>query len=132
WSPNGELFATGDEFGKVNIRSTTDWEMLWTLEGHSGRIEDLAWSKDSELLASASSDGTVGVWSVLTGKQVHRITEHYNWVNAVEWSPDGKFLATGAEDRRVRIWNHGSWTRVASIECPDWITDIAWAPKEDS
>src|SRR2546430_5801377 len=29
WSPNGELFATGDEFGKVNIRSTTDWEMLW-------------------------------------------------------------------------------------------------------
>jgi COMPASS component SWD3 len=37
---------------------------MYTFEGHTSGISDVAWSNDCEYIASASDDKTVRVWSL--------------------------------------------------------------------
>ncbi len=63
---------------------------LYTLAGHTTRINGVAVSADGLLLASASHDGTVKVWDVRTGKDLLTLAGHAGPVSAAAFSPDGR------------------------------------------
>ncbi|KAF9346069.1 hypothetical protein BGX34_004206, partial [Mortierella sp. NVP85] len=53
FSPDGKLIAVGLEDGKINVYSTSTWERLWTLDGHTCKIFSIVYSPDGNQIASS-------------------------------------------------------------------------------
>jgi len=111
YSPDGETIATGLSNGKVILYSTSDWETLWTLEGHSGRVTSMVYSPNGNQIASGSSDRTSQLWGVKTGMCIHTLNGHDAEVRSIAYSPQGDQIASGSNDKTVKVWD------VESGEC---------------
>jgi WD40 repeat protein len=64
YSPDGAWLAvaSGSTYGDIYIIETTNWNKLYTLEGHSETISGLVFSFDGRYLYSSSDDGTTRTW----------------------------------------------------------------------
>lgn len=105
-SPNRALIAVADdtedplgfkelkENFKITIRNASNFEILYTLSGHTESIESLDFSSDSEKLVSADKSGSVIIWNVKSG---NKIVE----VKTGDWVHDAKF--TGSDNEVVAI-----------------------------
>lgn len=112
FSPQGDLFASGGEFGEIRLWQTRDEKPLRILQGHVGWVLSVAFSPDGQYLASGSDDGMVKVWDTVTGRCLHTFKEHTNWVWSVAFAPcaspaneDGQILASASADGTIRLWN---------------------------
>ena len=61
FSPDGRVWATGDEQYVVRLWHISSGEVLRSLEGHTNWVFSLDFSSDGQLLASGSADQTVRV-----------------------------------------------------------------------
>ncbi len=105
FSPDGQLFATGDEDCKVCIWRVVDGSLVAVCSGHTNFVWSVAFSPDSEMLASGSGDRKIRLWKVSDGTQKKELEGHTSWIRAVAFSPDGKTLASGASDHMVKLWD---------------------------
>ena len=83
FSPDGSILASAGEpmphnsfyvFAKWSRRKGADkliklWDVetgdiIYTLQGHTEGISDIAWASDGEHLASASDDKTIKIWNM--------------------------------------------------------------------
>src|SRR5207253_10017989 len=80
-SPDGKRVAfatvgTWDETknanvgGSVKVSDVITGQEVFSLKGHTSRINSVVFSPDSKRLASASSDQTVKVWDAQSGKEI--------------------------------------------------------------
>ncbi|KAK3810989.1 MAG: quinon protein alcohol dehydrogenase-like superfamily [Benniella sp.] len=95
----------------ICVYSTSDWENLWTLEGHSDRLTRIVYCPDGTQIVSSSLDGTVRIWGVHTGGCLYALDGLGGRVYYVAYSPQGDQLASAHADGRVKLWN------VKSGEC---------------
>ncbi len=72
------------------------------LEGHSGRVRQVAWSPDG-VLASASWDNTILLWDVERRKPIQTLNGGSK-LESVAFSPDGSLIAAGAWSDSVLLW----------------------------
>ncbi|GAB4375160.1 MAG: NB-ARC domain-containing protein [Elainellaceae cyanobacterium] len=105
FSPNGQLLATGDSNGSINVWRVADGQSLTTYQGHTDWIRSLTFSPDGAMLASGSEDQTIRLWDVKEHQCLHVLQGHTNRVRSVTFSPDGAILASGSEDQTIRLWN---------------------------
>jgi class 3 adenylate cyclase len=66
FSPDGATLVTGDEKGRIAIRSASDARPIATLEGHTAEVTAVAFTPDGRRLVSGSMDKTVRVWDLST------------------------------------------------------------------
>jgi len=130
YSPDGNTIAVGLQNFKICVYSTSDWETLWTLEGHSSYVLRIVYSPDANQIVSCSEDRTVRIWSIHTGGCLYVLGGFDGSVNDVAYSSQGDQLASACDDERVKLWD------VSSGECSHiWIghtsnvVGVAYSPK---
>jgi len=130
YSSDGETIATGLSNGKITMYSTSDWEILWTLEGQSGRVTSMVYSPNGNQIASACSDRTSQLRDVRTGSCIHTLNGHDAEVRSIAYSPQGDRIASGSNDKTVKVWD------VESGECrhiwighTDEVLGVIYSPK---
>jgi len=84
---------------------------LYSLNGHSDRVIDLAFSSDGSYLASSSRDQTILLWNVANGQEAHTFSMNKVSFNGIAFSPDGSLLASADA-----IWDVGSGLVVHTLE----------------
>lgn len=104
FSPDGEVFATGDANGMIKIWHLHTGAEVRTLWVHTDAVTCLAFSPDGQILASGSADKTIKLWQLITGQELCTIRGHSDRVYAVAMSSNGEILASGSEDKTIRIW----------------------------
>lgn len=129
FSPDGELFATGDTDCNIRLWQTRTGQQLLTLRGHTNWVRSVAFSPDGKILASGSADRTVRLWDYRTGKCHLVCTEHSSGVYSVAFSPDGTILASGSADQTVRCWDvrEGKCWKTLTGHT-DWVRSVAFSP----
>lgn len=116
WSPSGEWMAIS-RYNTAEIRDCHHLGLSAVLEGHVGKILNLAYSPNGDLLVTAGEDHTVRVWDTATGAQVSLFTGHEGYVNFCTFSSDGQRIASGGDDGRLRLWDvFGSSTPTTGAE----------------
>jgi WD40 repeat protein len=105
FSPNGELLATCDANGEIQVWQVADSRRLLTLRGHDHWMWSVAFSPDGRYLLSGGQDRTARLWDVQTGACIYVITKQIGVVNHVAFSPNGKIFATSCEDSTVKLWD---------------------------
>lgn len=81
--------------------------LLFTLEGHTELVGEMAFAPDGQTLASGSDDATIRLWNVGDGTLI-RILNHdrpEDWVSSIAFSPGGQLLATSSSrNNTVYLW----------------------------
>jgi serine/threonine protein kinase len=104
-SPVGDLVATADESGTIQLWDARSGTPGKTLLGHFGPVWGLAITADGQRLVSAGDDHTVRIWNAATASVDRQLTGHTDPVLAVAWSPDGTRVASAGRDARIFVWN---------------------------
>jgi len=100
FSPDGNVLATADLAGVIDLHRAGSWTKLRELK-HGSEVYALAFSKDGKLLASSGGDGRVVIWDVATGNRLRAVANEHRAL-AIDFSPGGDLLI-GGEDGLVRF-----------------------------
>ncbi len=99
----GERAASAGDDGAVVVWDLATRQPLHRLEGHKGKVADIAVAPDGRTLASAGWDGTVRLWDTREGRAIDVLTGHDGPVNAVLFGPAGR-LYSGSADGTIVAW----------------------------
>jgi len=101
-SPDGELIASGNDNGDVQIWGSRSYQPVGEPGKHGGRVRSVCFSPDSSWLVSGSRDDTVRMWDCRTGQAIGPpLLGHTDEVNSV--CTDGRRIISGSNDRTIRI-----------------------------
>ncbi len=106
-----------DEAEDVLRDSITEANVVATLRGHDGPVDDVAVAeRDGEpTVVTAGNDGTVRLWDPETGEQQDELEAHEGGVRAIDVSTEHGLLVTSGNGS-VRVWDLASLERIAEIE----------------
>ena len=104
-SPNGEMAASSSEDGVIKLWDVASGELLTTLRGHEGVINDLHWQGNR--LYSAGADFRIGVWEAAGAKSrlLGWLQGHQRPVLSVRAVPDALHVVSGGADRTLGMWS---------------------------
>ncbi len=132
FNPKGDLLATGNGLGLVQIWSVANAQLQRTIPAHENWAFSVAFSPDGLLLASGGGDNLIKVWDAATGKLVHELAGHTDDVHGVVFLDaslnSGARLASGADDKTVRIWELASGTAQVLTGHERQVTAVAVSP----
>ncbi|KAK3816653.1 MAG: hypothetical protein J3Q66DRAFT_441040 [Benniella sp.] len=128
YSPDGETIAVRFNNGELTVYSTSNWESLWTSEGHSDSCRATVYSPNSNQIASISGGYAVWLWDVRTGMCIHTPDTGYesDWV--VVYSPRGNQIAFAGSDGVIGLWDLESGECLTLVGHIDSISDVIYSP----
>src|SRR5262245_47707701 len=91
------------------------------LDGHRGRIYDIAFSPDGRLLASCGADRAVMLWDTQTCQRTARFVTTRNPLREmprIAFTPDGSHLVARADEFGMLIFSVASLRRVLIVGPP--------------
>lgn len=106
-SKNGQLAASTDKDGQIDVWDLASWTALMTLNdpGNTKSLLTLAFSNDSKLLATAGKSDRVVIWDLATRQQT-QVLSMQDTVAFLAFLPSGNSIAIGTRKARVVIWNY--------------------------
>jgi WD40 repeat protein len=106
FSPDSQRVAIGSN-GYARLRHTQTGELIATLGGHHGRIQQVVFSADGTRLLTGWGDTTARLWNAQTGAPIAVFGGAQYSVRPV-FSKDGRRILAKSEDKMIRIWQADS------------------------
>ncbi|GAM52812.1 hypothetical protein EBME_1275 [bacterium endosymbiont of Mortierella elongata FMR23-6] len=129
YSPDGNNCAVGLYNGTISIYLTSNWEKIYTLEGHIDSVRSVMYSPNGSQIASGSDDKTVRLWNAQSGVVAYTLEGHTLGVTSVVYSLSGSQIASGSADKTVRLWDTESGAAVHTLKGhTDWVTSVMYSP----
>jgi WD40 repeat protein len=98
------------------------------LEGHKGRVLDLAISPDGHRVLTGG-DTRLILWDADTGREIRRLLGHIGLIASVAFLPDGRHVVSGSYDRTIRLWELASGQELHRfLGHPHEVTCVAASP----
>jgi len=94
FSPDGDLLASGDSNGNIQLWDAATGQSRHQLSGHKASVWPMAFRPDGGQLATSGNDGTVRLWDPAAGQRRHVLRGHGRRITGVRFSPAGDLLAT--------------------------------------
>jgi WD40 repeat protein len=113
-SPDGNTIASNSDRA-IKVWNLATGEEIYTLKGHSSRVNILAITPDGQRLVSGSDDNTIKLWNLDTGRQIRTLVGHSFWVRSVAISPDGKIVASGSFDNTIKLWHLANGEEIRTL-----------------
>ena len=101
--PYTNTLLSGSTDKRIGIWNVATKQRIGELDGHTGRIWQLATKEDCA--ASASGDGTVRLWSVSERKEVAKFLGHKGDVYSVDIEESRHHIVSGGYDQSVIVWD---------------------------
>lgn len=114
YSPDGKLFVTACDNGKVTIRDAESGRPIQILEGHTWRVEYAAFDPSGKMIISASADSTVRIWDAKTGQPIRIMEGHHDKIHYAAYSNDGKSIVS-VSDYTIIIWDAETGSSIHTI-----------------
>jgi WD40 repeat protein len=119
FSADGQIIATVgyDETEKLNIVKLRqrDGNLITTLKGHEGSIQDISFSRDGQIIVTASDDKTVKFWR-RDGKEIAKLEGTDSRSQDVTFSPNGQIVAALSADNTVKLWQRDGKKESATLK----------------
>ncbi len=111
WRPDGQVFASGNQDGTVEIWSATG-ERLAILRGHTEFVWNLTWTPDGSRLISSGRDNVPRLWDPARGTLLAELRGHQvaegefgRGIPSQVISTDGLRLATSSNGGDAWLWD---------------------------
>jgi hypothetical protein len=117
------LSLTGQDH---RIHTWNNEGIVFSWEGHTGPVNDIAVGADGRFVVSASSDETLRVWSRRSRQPVGILTGHTDRVLRCLITSDQTRIVSMSADCTMKIWSGSALTELATLRGhTDQITDLA-------
>ena len=141
YSPNGQFVAfaitlnrerSKSASGKprIEIRNSSNMQLVRELTGHSDWLTSVAYRSDGELLLTGSEDKTVRVWNVGTGLQACQFEGHTSTVTDVAFLTHQDYAISGDDRGKVCVWNYHDGIASHQWELNNKVIAIAYLSKQ--
>ena len=88
WSPDGRLFASFDEDGKLKIWNPIKLEPIADLSAGGRDLSGgVAWSPDGRWIATGGGDGNVKIWDGSSYRVLKDLIKEQDGVSSLSWEP---------------------------------------------
>lgn len=106
FSPDGSLFAAGDEIGNVTLWRTDSWEKASSLSAYEGPITSLDISPDNQTFVTIGEEKVISLWNLTDGSLIQSQVRSKS-AGPVNYSVDGSFLmvSEATESGDVTTWS---------------------------
>lgn len=104
-NPGGDLLATGDANGEIQLWQIKDGKKIRSYKGHSSWIWDVSFSRDGAKLVSASDDETVKIWNIESEQCIKTLKGHRSRVWSAFFIFDDTRVVSSSEDSTIRVWD---------------------------
>lgn len=104
-SPDGKLFASAGNDGRVQLWDPANGRKLRSLSTHRSAVTGVAFSSDGKRLISVGRDTEIHASDAATGQLGQILQGHEHPIRTVAASPDGRFFASAGEETRIMLWD---------------------------
>ena len=127
FSPDGNLLASGGEFGQIHLVDPNTGKYMKRLEGHSEEVVAISFSADMRTFVSGSKDGRVRIWDIASGENKQAFDGFFDQVIGFDVSADGKTIIMGGSGPTY-LWDLASGKRERTFTESAYAGNIAFIP----
>lgn len=105
FSPDGQHIVSASADHTARVWDAADGHLVFTLRGHTDKLEYAEYSPDNQQIITTSDDHTARLWSGADGHLLFTLRGHTDKVMHAAFSHDGKRIVTESLDNTARIWS---------------------------